>query len=102
MPDDGDYFIREFPGGGLTYDEWHAALLGLVGVVAGAAVYGGEWGGAISLSVLLVGFAWGLRKMPESKHRLAARVVRREPWYFTAVYIASAVATFAALVVVVG
>ncbi|AGM11798.1 hypothetical protein M201_gp24 [Haloarcula californiae tailed virus 2] len=95
-----DYLLPWFPGGGLTYDEWHAALLGLAGVLAGAAAWGGEWGGAISLSVLLVSFAWGLRAMPESQNRLAARVVRREPWYFTGVYVASAVAAYAALVVV--
>ena len=91
-----------FPGGGLTYDEWHAAVMGVVGVLAGAGAYGEAWAATLTFSALVLSVAWGLRALPESTHRLAARVVRREPWYFTFVYAASAAAAYATLVVVMG
>lgn len=98
---DTQYLLEWAPGGGLTYDEWHAGLLGLVGTVAGLAVYAGAYEAAATFSMLVLGVAWGLKRLPESKHRLAARVVRREPWYFTAVYVASATAALGGLEVLI-
>ena len=98
---DGDIWAGA-PGGGLTYDEWHAAVMGLVGAVAGVAVYARMWGAVIGFSTLTIGTAWGLRALPESTHKICARVVRREPWYFTAVYVLSAAVAAALLFVVVG
>lgn len=70
----------------LTYDEVHAAKLGLVGVVAGGTWSAGLQKEAAVLSFMLVGLAFGLKKMPDSKP-VAGRVIRREPWYFTTVYV---------------
>lgn len=78
------------PLGDLTYNEVHAMELGLVGLVIGATWAVGYPKEATVISFLLVGTAFGLRKMPEDKP-VAARVVRREPWYFTTVYVLTAV-----------
>lgn len=70
----------------LTYDEVHAAKLGLVGVVVGSAWTAGLRKEAAVLGMTLVGVAFGLKKLPDNKP-VAGRVIRREPWYFTAVFI---------------
>lgn len=83
----------------LTYDEVHAMELGLLGIVAGAAWWAGLHEAVATLSLTLVAAAFGLRKLPD-KLPVARRVVRREPWYFTTVYLVTAVNTVAALMVI--
>jgi hypothetical protein len=70
----------------LTYDEVHAAKLGLSGVVVGASWAAGLREEAAVLSMALVGVAFGLKQLPNDKP-VAGRVMRREPWFFTAVFV---------------
>lgn len=70
----------------LTYREVHAAKLGLSGVVVGASWAAGLRNEAATLAMTLVGVAFGLKKLPDNKP-VAGRVIRREPWFFTAVFI---------------
>lgn len=83
----------------LTYDEVHAMELGLTGLVAGAAWWAGLHTEVAALSLTLVAAAFGLRKLPD-KLPVARRVVRREPWYFTTVYLATALLTTSVLMVI--
>lgn len=86
-------------GGDLTYDEAHAMLLGLVGVLAGAGWFFGWQGAVQAFTVAVVTLAFGLRAAPDDLP-IAGRLVRREPWYFLVVYIGSIAASYWALVVV--
>lgn len=74
----------------LTYREWHAALLGLLGVFVGAAWTAGFRPEAVGVTVATVGIAFGLRALPDNAP-VAGRVIRREPWYFTVPFVATAV-----------
>lgn len=73
----------------LTYDEAHAMLLGLVGTLAGIGWQAGMREVVAGITVALVATAFGLRAAPPSVP-IAGRIVRREPWYFTTVYVACA------------
>lgn len=87
--------------GDLTYDEAHAMLLGLVGVLAGAGWYFGWHSAVQTFTVAVVTLAFGLRAAPNDLP-IAGRLVRREPWYFTTVYIATVAASYWSLVWVMG
>lgn len=65
----------------LTYDEAHAAELGLVGLPLGIALAIGHSTLAIGTFVALVTLAFGLRAAPNDLP-VAGRLVRKEPWYF--------------------
>lgn len=80
----------------LTYDEAHAALLGLVGVLVGLAWTVGLRVEASTLLIALVGIAFGLKRLPNNAP-VAGRVVRREPWYFSTVLVVTLVATVAVM-----
>lgn len=73
----------------LTYNEVHAAGLGLLGLFAGAGLHLGFKGTVGAFTVMVVAIAFGLRKAPDDAPA-ARRVIRREPWYFTTVYIVTA------------
>lgn len=73
----------------LTYNEVHAAELGLAGFLAGFGVHLGYSQEVGALSLALVGTAFGLRRLPETG-QVSGRVIRREPWYFLVVYVATA------------
>jgi hypothetical protein len=68
----------------LTYDEAHAAELGAVGLLLGAALSLGHDRLALGTLVALITVAFGLRAAPNSAP-VARRIVRKEPWYFTTV-----------------
>lgn len=87
--------------GDLTYDEAHAALLGLVGFLAGAGWYMGLTGIVGTITAAAITLALGLRAAPNNLP-IAGRLVRREPWYFTTVYVASAAISYWTLVWVMG
>lgn len=94
--DDPKYVLKWSPGDGLTYEELHAAVLGLVGAVAGVAFRLGQVEAATGFSFLVLTVAWGLKEAPDGGYPVAARVTRREPWYFTFLYVASATAGYIA------
>jgi len=75
-----------------TYDEAHAMLLGLTGVLVGLAWHVRLRVEATTLLIALVGIAFGLKRLPNDAP-IAGRVVRREPWYFTTVLVVALVAT---------
>lgn len=92
----------------LTYDEVHAMELGLVGVLAGAGWWLGFHTYALGVSGVLVALAFGLKRIPAADgppleqadgvlrqlvKSVAGKVVRREPWYFTTVYLVTATVT---------
>lgn len=83
-------WLQWLPINPVTYDEWHSAVMGLVGLVAGGGAAAGEWAAVLAFSTVTIGIAWGLKKLPEQTHPVCARVIRREPWYFTGVYAATA------------
>lgn len=73
----------------LTYNEVHAAGLGLVGFLVGAAIHLGFRAEAGAFTVAVVTLAFGLRKAPNDAP-IAQRLIRHEPWYFLTVYIVTA------------
>lgn len=75
----------------LTYNEVHSALLGLVGTLAGVAFRTGYESVAAGFTVCVVLVAFGLRRYGGDRTAIARRVIRREPWYFLAVYVLTAV-----------
>lgn len=85
--------------GDLTYAEAHAMLLGLVGTLAGAGWFFGWRSAAQAFTVAVTTLAFGLRAAPNDLP-IAGRLVRREPWYFFVVYIASLTAAYWLLVVI--
>ena len=76
----------------LTYNEIHSALLGLVGVLAGVGFQAGYREVVVGFTVLVVTIAFGLRRLSGERVPIARRLIRREPWYFLTVYVATAVA----------
>ena len=99
----------------LTYWEFHAMELGLLGLFAGAGVRLGltEW--VAFGTAFLVGTAFGFRRLdpdriPEfegdgvlralvhlitgTAGNIASRTLGREPWYFTTVYIVTTVGSW--------
>lgn len=74
----------------VTVTEAHSALLGLVGVLAGAGFRLGFVQAVGGFTVCVVTIAFGLRKLSGDRIPVAVRVVRREPWYFLVVYVATA------------
>lgn len=76
----------------LTYTELHAMELGLLGVLAATGWHAGFRPPAVGFTVAAVAIAFGLRALPEPVP-VAARVVRREPWYFTTVYVVTTLLT---------
>ena len=83
----------------LTYDEAHAALLGLVGIPLALAWTAGLTTEVAGLVVALVALAFGLRKAPNTAP-IARRIVRKEPWYFTTVLVAALVLSLTVVEVV--
>lgn len=83
----------------LTVHEWHAAVLGLGGVVPGAMAGAGQVEAAAAIAGPVVAVAFGLRRHFGGDSK-AERTIRREPWYFLAVFVVAAVA--AALAVATG
>lgn len=75
----------------VTYNEAHSALLGLVGVLAGAGFRAGYPEEVVGFTVLAVCIAFGCRRLEGDHVPIARRVVRREPWYFLTVYVACTV-----------
>ena len=73
----------------LTFREWHAAVLGgSVGAVAASLPALGYPGVGVTLVVLLVGVALGVKRLGS----VAGRTVRTEPWYaLAALVVAGAV-----------
>lgn len=76
----------------LTYNEAHAALLGLVGILAGVGFRAGFREIAALFTACVVLVAFGLKRLSGERSKIGARVVRREPWYFLTVYVVTAVA----------
>lgn len=76
---------------GVTYNEVHSALLGLVGILAGIGFRAGHQGEVAGFTVVAVCVAFGCRRLSGRDIPVARRVVRREPWYFLTVYVATAV-----------
>lgn len=83
----------------LIYDEAHAALLGLVGIPLALAWTAGLTTEAAVITLTLVAVAFGLRKAPDTAP-VARRVLRKEPWYFTTVLVATLVLTLGVVEVV--
>lgn len=73
----------------LTYNEIHAAGLGLVGIFVGVGWMAGFTMEAMTFTLFVIGMAFGMKKLPDDKP-IAGQVVRREPWYFTTIYVLSA------------
>jgi len=92
----------------LTYWEFHAMELGLVGLLAGAGVRLGFVVEVGFFTAVFVGIAFGFRRIPPDSvprfegdgfvravlavvsrisENIAARTVGREPWYFLLVYV---------------
>jgi hypothetical protein len=72
----------------LTYDEAHAALLGGVGLFAGIGYRIGYEAVVAAFTVACLLVAFGYVRLRST----AARIMRREAWYFTTVYLVSTVA----------
>lgn len=72
----------------LTYNEVHAMELGLVGLLAGAGWWMGYHEAVATFTVAVIGIAFGLKRLPNVS--VASRVLRKEPWYFSTVFIVSA------------
>lgn len=66
--------------GTLTYEEIHSAALGLIGVPLGMAWAAGMMEAVGALLLLLIGYIFGVRKLPVKAD--AAEAIRNEPWYF--------------------
>lgn len=89
-------FYVPFVGHGITINEFHAHVIGLVtGVLVAASYYlGFEWT-AFVVAVLLVGYAlFGppfLRSLPhdlpEYEETVALRTLRWEPWHFLGLFL---------------
>lgn len=77
----------------VTYTEVHSALLGLVGILAGAGFRLGFVQAVGGFTVCVVTVAFGLRRLSADSIPVAVRVVRREPWYFLVVYVTTAAGT---------
>lgn len=76
----------------VTANEVHAAQLGLIGVFAGLAYGSGMTMEALGASAMLIGLAFGVRKLPnqnskDSEIPIAIETKRHEPWWFTTPYI---------------
>lgn len=78
--------------GGVTFNEAHSMLLGLVGVLAGVGFRLGYEMEVAAFTFAVVLVAFGMRRASGENVPAAQRVIRREPWYFLTVYIATAVA----------
>ena len=83
----------------LTYDEAHAMLLGLVGILLGLTWSAGLVMESAALVLTLIAVAFGLKGLPDTAP-VARRVVRREPWYFTTVLVTATALTVVAVGVV--
>lgn len=89
--------------GDLTYDEAHAGLLGLVGLFAGVGYRIGYEEVVVGFTLLSFVVAFGYYRflasiaqrrgwdVPDRIDSKAAGTMRREAWYFTTVYLVSAV-----------
>ena len=85
-----DYVVQDPPGwlpdpvqrwlADLTYREWHAIWLGVVGFPLGLAYAAGRQE-ALPIAVALVAITFGLRKAPDDAP-VASRIIHKEPWYF--------------------
>lgn len=81
-----DVIWENFPGNGLTYDEWHAIVIGTPGVLVGSAWAVNEpieQAFAMLVTLLLVVVA--IVKLP-GRTKLG-RIIGREGWYFWTTYL---------------
>jgi len=97
-----DVIVRLPLTGTLTYDEAHAALLGLVGLFAGVGYRDGYTEVVVGFTVVSFLVAFGYYRLvaavlrrrgydvPESIESKAAGTMRREAWYFSTVYVVTA------------
>lgn len=83
----------------LTTTEIHAAVLGLSGAVVGAMLAVGMYGTALGLTAPVVAVALVIKKYVGENSK-AERMIRREPWYFLAVFVV--VVVLAAVTVTTG
>lgn len=109
MSGDGSDTVMNLPlAGELTYNEAHAMLLGLLGILAPIAIELGFTSLAVYGSLFLIAIPFGieeavLKTILRSRGEGAAercrrspigrRLLRIEPWYFLTVYILSAIGT---------
>ena len=85
-------------GTNLTVWEWHAAVLGLGGMVPGAMVAAGQVQAALAVAAPVVAVALGVKRRIGDEDSKAEQTIRREPWYFLTVFVTTAVATVVAVV----
>lgn len=99
----------------LTYWEFHAIELGLLGLFAGPGIRLGFTVEVAFFSALFIGLAFGFRRLDPEKvpefegsgflravayvassvsGNIAARTIGREPWYFLTVYVLLSVGSF--------
>jgi len=92
-PSIGPNFLNNFLHG-LTYDEAHAALLGLVGFVAGAGVVAGYTATVAIFTIIVIAWVFGLvpianKILPWDISEVGGKskkIIIKEPWYFFVVY----------------
>lgn len=79
--------------GDLTYREWHSAVLGSLGLLAGGGVALGLTAFVAPLAAALLAIALGLQKAPDSFPK-PMLVIRREPWYFVVPFVGLATVAY--------
>lgn len=93
--------VRAF-GHPISVNEVHATALGLIGVIAGALILVGGYEAALSLSVVLLGYAvLGRPALQSLDHdhpaykTIGHKTIKHEPWYFVGSYVLSLALTLA-------
>lgn len=81
--------------GNVTIHELHAAGLGIVGVLAGVGLRIGYTEEVATFTLGMMAMAFGLRKYLDIKVQSSAgSVLKREPWYFTVMYVVTSIAAW--------
>jgi hypothetical protein len=81
--DEGDEVLFDLGFTSMTYNESHAALIGLTGLLAGYGFFAGFRELAAGYIACSIAIAFGLRKTPGDKLTIAAATVRHEHWWYT-------------------